>query len=43
MRQVYSNDRIRLFHIREIDTMAQMQHVVASMIEKRLKYKDLIS
>jgi len=30
-------------NIREMDTMAQMQHVVASMIGKRLKYKDLTS
>jgi len=30
-------------NIREMDTRAQMQHVVASMIGKRLKYKDLTS
>lgn len=30
-------------NIREMDTMSQMQHVVACMVGKRLKYKDLIA
>lgn len=30
-------------NIRELDTLSQMQHVVACMIGKRLKYKDLIA
>ncbi len=29
-------------NIREMDTLAQMQHVVAAMVGKRLMYKDLI-
>lgn len=30
-------------NIREMDTLSQMQHVVAGMVEKRLKYQDIIS
>lgn len=30
-------------NVREVDTLAQMQHVVAGMVGRRLMYRDLIA
>ena len=30
-------------NVRELDTLAQMQHVAAAMVGKRLMYRDLVA
>lgn len=40
---LYIDEFLGKHNIRNLDTMSQMQHVVACMVGKRLKYKDLIS
>ena len=41
--QRYVNEFCGRQNIREMDTMAQMQHVVAAMVGKRLLYRDLVA
>ena len=41
--QRYVNEFAGRHNIREMDTLEQMQHVVAGMIGKRLMYKELIA
>ena len=41
--QAYVNTFAGRHNIRELDTMAQIQHVMAGMVGKRLMYRDLIA
>ena len=41
--QRYVNEFAGRHNIREMDTIDQMQHVVAEMVGKRLMYKDLVA
>ena len=41
--QRYVNEFAGRHNIREMDTLAQMQHVVAAMVGRRLMYRDLVS
>ena len=41
--QAYVNEFCGRQNIREMDTLAQMQHVVAAMVGKRLLYRDLVA
>ena len=41
--QRYVNEFAGRHNIREMDTLAQIQHVVAGMVGKRLMYKELVA
>ena len=41
--QRYVNEFFGRHNIREPDTLAQIQHVVAGMVGRRLLYRDLVS
>ena len=42
-RQRYVNEFTGRHNIRELDTIRQMEHVVAEMVGKQLMYRDLIA
>ena len=39
----YVNEFVLRHNIREMDTIDQMQFIVAGMVGRRIKYKDLVS
>ena len=41
--QRYVNEFAGRQNVREMDTLAQMQHVVAGMVGRRIMYRDLIA